>query len=168
MFGNSAVARFAGMARSYETWPHAPNPLVVGAKAGGHLVGVVLATLPGECGLCDASSLCDDHDGEAGRIEYEFQVACQRAHRVSKLPSHARIETVATEATLHGSGIGRALMAAAIDGLRQRQVECVVLECLTTRAGFYEHFGFRSVNEFDDPGGPGLRAVLMRARIERK
>lgn len=155
------------MAHHYETWPDAPNPVVIGATAGGHLVGVALATLPGECALCDAPLPSFDGDGaaEADRIEYEFAVASQRAHGANDLGPHARIETVVTEPTLHGSGIGRVLMGSAIDHLRQRHVESVVLECLTTRARFYEHLGFRYVDEFDDPSGPGLRFVLMRSLI---
>jgi hypothetical protein len=56
-------------------------------------------------------------------------------------------------------------MTALIDGLRARRVESVVLECLTSREAFYEHFGFRRLDEFDDPGGPGLRAVLMKTDV---
>jgi GNAT superfamily N-acetyltransferase len=165
MFGDSALARFAGMVHHYETWPDAPNPLVLGASTGGHLVGVAFATLPGECGLCDAQLPALDADVDnADRIEYEFQLASQRAHGANDLGRHARIETVVTEPTLHGFGIGRVLMAAMIDDLRARKVECVVLECLTTRTEFYEHFGFRSVDEFDDPSGPGLRMVLMKSQ----
>lgn len=166
MFGDSAVARFIGMAHEYEEWPSASNPVVIGATAGGHLLGVAVATLPGECGLCDTPSLSlDGRGGEGHRIEYEYQLACQRAHVVNEIAPHARIGPVATEPSLHGNGIGRVLMAAVIDQLRQRRVECVVLECLTTRAGFYEHLGFRSIDEFDDPGGPGLRSVLMQLDI---
>lgn len=167
MFGDSALARFAGMVHHYETWPDAPNPVVLGASTGGHLVAVAFATLPGECGLCDAPlpALGADVD-KAERIEYEFQLASQRAHRGNDLGQHARIETVVTEPTLHGSGIGRVLMAAMIDDLRERKVGCVVLECLTTRTGFYELFGFRSVDEFDDPSGPGLRMVLMKSQYD--
>jgi ribosomal protein S18 acetylase RimI-like enzyme len=72
---------------------------------------------------------------------------------------------VATDPALHGTGVGRLLMSALADRLRSREVECVVLECLTSRAAFYEHCGFQRVHEFADPGGPGLRAVLMQADL---
>ena len=166
MFGESPLARFIGMAHDYETWPSAPNPIVLGVEAGRHLVGVALATLPGQCGLCDEfQSSLTSPDSEAERIDYEFQHACRNSHLESNLAPHARVQTVATEPTLHGSEIGRTLMTAMIDELRAIQVESVVLECLTSRAAFYEHFGFRRLNEFDDPGGPGLRAVLMVADL---
>ena len=166
MFGDSAIVRFAGMAHHYEAWPSASNPVVIGATAGGHLVGVVLATLPGECGLCDAPLPSFDGDGAvADRIDYEFHVAARRAHGANDLGPHARVETVVTEPTLHGSGIGRVLVGSAIEHLRLLKVESVVLECLTTRARFYEHLGFRCVDEFDDPSGPGLRFVLMSSLI---
>ncbi len=129
-------------------------------------MGVGLVTLPGQCGLCDEfQSTLTAPDSEAERIDYEFQFACRNSHLESNLAPHARVRTVATEPTLHGSGIGRTLMTVLIDELRAIQVENVVLECLTSRVSFYEHFGFRRLNEFDDPGGPGLRAVLMKADI---
>jgi hypothetical protein len=71
---------------------------------------------------------------------------------------------VATEPTLHGSGIGRTLMTA-LDGLRAKHVDSVVLECLTSREACYQHFGFRRLDELDDPGRPGLRAVLVKTDI---
>jgi hypothetical protein len=166
MFGESSLARFTGMAHDYESWPSAPNPIVLGVEAGGHLVGVALATLPGQCGLCDEFiAPPSGPPSEAARVDYEFHVACRNSHLSNNLAPHARIQTVATEPTLHGSGIGRTLMTALVDGLRAKQVDSVVLECLTSREAFYEHFGFRRLDEFDDPGGPGLRAVLMKADL---
>ena len=166
MFGDSPLARFAGLASDYATWPSAPNPMLIGAETEGHLVGVALATLPGECKLCDAFDQSKPTVvTEAERIEREFQLACRRSHLTNELPPHAHITTVATEPMLHGSGVGRLLMSALADRLRSNEVECVVLECITSRAAFYEHCGFRRVDEFADPGGPDLRAVLMQADL---
>jgi len=166
MFGESALARFAGLASDYAEWPSAPNPVLIGAEAAGHLVGIALATLPGECALCDGFDQSKTTvDTEAERIEHEFQLACRHSHVTNKLPPHAHIGPVATDPTLHGTGVGRLLMSALADRLRAKEVECVVLECSTSRAAFYEHCGFKRVHEFDDPGGPGLRAVLMRAGL---
>ena len=150
----------------YAAWPSAPNPVLIGAETAGHLVGVALATLPGECALCDGFDQSKTTvDTEAERIEHEFQLACRHSHLTNKLPPHAHIGPVATDPTLHGTGVGRLLMSALADRLRAKEVECVVLECSTSRAAFYEHCGFKRVHEFDDPGGPGLRAVLMRAGL---
>src|SRR5207342_1221553 len=109
-------------------------------EAGGHLVGIALATLPGQCELCEAfdqSKPGPTMETDAERIEREFQSACRRSHLTTELPPHAHITTVATEPALHGSGIGRALMDALAEALRSRDVEWVVLECLTSRALFY-------------------------------
>lgn len=168
MFGDSPLARFAGLAADYATWPTAPNAIMVGAHTGGHLVGVATATLPGECGLCDAF---DEPEPplvtDAERIEHEFQLACRHAHLTSNLPPHAHIPTVATEPILHGSGVGRTLMSALTDVLRSEGVDHVVLECLSSRVAFYQHCGFQVVDEFVDPAGPDLRSVLMQADIRR-
>jgi ribosomal protein S18 acetylase RimI-like enzyme len=167
MYGDSPLARFAGLANDYATWPSpSSHPILIGAEAAGHLVGVALATLPGECGLCDSF----DHTSttfvtEAERINREFLVVSRHAHITNELPPHAHITTVATDPTLHGTGIGRLLVSTVLDDLRSRAVETVVLECLTTRSAFYEHCGFVPVYEFADPGGPDLRALLMRADL---
>ena len=45
MFGDSPLDRFAGLAADYDTWPTAPNAIVIGAESAGHLVGIAAATL---------------------------------------------------------------------------------------------------------------------------
>lgn len=168
MYGESPLARFAGLADDYATWPSSPHPILIGAEAAGHLVGVALATLPGECGLCDAFDQTKKTIViEAERINEEFLLVSRRSHLTNELPPHAHITTVATDPTLHGTGVGRLLMNDLIDCLRSRAVETVVLECLTSRAVFYEHCGFVRMDEFADPGGPDLRAVLMRTDLRR-
>jgi GNAT superfamily N-acetyltransferase len=166
MFGDSPIDRFSGLAADYAEWPSASDPVVLGVEAGGHLVGVALATLPGQCGLCDAfEPLENDALSHPERIEHEFQLACRHSHLSGDLAPHAHIPTVATESVLHGSGIGRLLMATMLDRLQVSGVEVVVLECLTSRAMFYERCGFRPIDEFRDPGGPTLRSHLMRADL---
>lgn len=124
------------------------------------------ATLAGKCALCDAfdefpATVATD----AERIERDFQLACRQSHLTSRLPPHAHVPTAATEPTLHGSGVGRLLMRALADHLRSQGVEDVVLECLTTRAGFYRRCGFQIVDAFTYPGGPDLSSVLMHADL---
>ncbi len=163
MFGESAVGRFVGMANEYADWPNSPNPVTVAAMSETTLVGVALATRAGACHLCDDF----DSSGEVGttdaaRIEHEFQLACRQAHLASGLPPHAHVQTVATEAFLRGSGLGRDLMVELLERLCRLGERCVVLECLTTRERFYERCGFGTIAEFADPGGPTLRSLLMR------
>ncbi len=164
MYGDSPLDRFAGLADDYATWPSSSHPMLIGVEAAGHLVGVALATLPGERGLCDVFDRTDKiRATKAERINDEFLLRSRRSHLTNALPPHAHITTGATDPTLHGTGVGRHLMTALIHSLRSRAVETVVLECLTPPRVFYEHCGFVRVHEFADPGGPDLRAVLMRA-----
>jgi ribosomal protein S18 acetylase RimI-like enzyme len=168
MYGESPLARFAGLADDYATWPSSSHPILIGAEAAGHLVGVAFATLPDQCGLCDVFDQTKKTVvTKAERINDEFLLVSRRSHLTNELPPHAHITTVATEPTLHGTGVGRLLMKALIDVLRSQAVETVVLECLTSRAAFYEHCGFVRVEEFADPGGPDLRTLLMRADLPR-
>ena len=163
MFSESPVDRLVGMTGEYGSWPWAPNPIVIGAEAAGLLVAVGMVTAPGECHLCDDF---DETTGpgatRAARIEHEFQLACRRAHLDSALPRHGHISVVATDPFIQRAGVGRLVVGALLDRLWKTDAECAVLECVTSRATFYEHFGFRRVVEFDDPGGPDLRTVLMR------
>lgn len=163
MFGESRLDRLVGMMGEYGDWPSAPGPIIVGAEAGGVLVGVALATLPGACHLCDEfDETSTPGSTRAERIEHEFQSVCRAAHLGSGLPAHAHIATVATDPFVQGSGVGRRIVRALVDRVFADGAECVALECLTTREQFYARSGFRRVAEFDDPGGPGLRCVLMR------
>ena len=163
MFGESPLARLVGMTNEYSSWPETSTPLVLAAEVAGLLIGVGSATRPGECRLCDGfdETLRPDTT-PAARIERSFQLACRQAHLDSGLPPHGHIATVATDPSIQGAGVGRLVVAGLLDRLRQAGARCAVLECLTTRESFYRHLGFDRVVEFDDPGGPGLRSVLMR------
>lgn len=163
MFGASPLARFAGMAEVYSSWPSATNGVVVGAEVGGSLVGVALATLPGECVLCDQfAASAEPGTSTAQRVEYELQLRCRDAHLSQALPPHAHITAVASEPFLNGVGVGRRVVTGLVERLWSFGVSCAVLECLTTREQFYERCGLRRVADFPDPGGPDLRSVLMR------
>ena len=164
MFGEPPMHRLVGMTGEYSSWPSAANPIVVVAEADGLVVAVASATVPGECHLCDHldAAAAPVVLSQSERIEREFQLACRRAHLTEQLPSHAHISTVATDAFLRGSGIGREVVGELVSRCWKSGADCAVLECLTSREAFYRRCGFRRVEEFADPGGPGLRSVLMR------
>jgi ribosomal protein S18 acetylase RimI-like enzyme len=164
MFGDSPLARFVGMHEQYRSWPWDPSPVAVVARAGREVVGVAQGTRPGHCHLCDTYDESVRHpESRADRIEHEFQLECRRAHLRADLPAHGHISVVATEPFIHGSGAGRLLVAALLDRLRSAGARCVVLECLSSRQAFYGACGFGRLDDFDDPGAPGLRSVLMSA-----
>lgn len=163
MFGAEPLGRFLGMMDQYASWPFSAAPVTFAAVFGGNLLGVATATLPGQCHLCDEShDLLPRTASVADRIEHEFQLACRRAHNGADLPAHAHITSVAVEGILRGGGVGRRLVDRLLSGLWSSGASCAVLECVTVRAPFYERLGFRVIDEFADPGAPGLRSVLMR------
>ena len=163
MFGESPLHRLVGMTGEYGDWPWATDPIAMVAETDGLVVGVASATVPGDCHPCDHLDPAEPEGmSRSQRIEHEFQSACRTADLSASLPPHADIATVATDMFLQGSGIGRRVVQDLIDRVWLTGAECVVLECLTTREAFYRRCGFRRVVEFADPGGPGLRSVLMR------
>jgi len=163
MFGESALDRLVGTSLQYASWPQPPELLVLVAERDGVVLAVAAANAPGQCWLCtdfDPASAPGDGAGEV--IDHEFHRRCRDAHLGNGLPTHARITTVATDPFLTGAGIGGRLVRELVAQVFADGATCVVLECLTTREAFYERCGFHRVVEFADPGGPGLRALLMR------
>ena len=163
MFGVLAIDRFVGMIGEYESWPGAADPVVVAVElAGGPVVGVGQATMPGYCHLCDEPTADPDGNITTHPVEIEFQAACARAHRSQHLLPHARLSGIAVDPFLRGSGVGPLVVTGLLERLAAAGAGTVVLECLTARERFYERFGFGRLTDFADPGAPGLRSVLMR------
>jgi predicted GNAT family N-acyltransferase len=79
---------------------------------------------------------------------------------------------MATDATVRGSGVGRAMVADGLARVAERGGDLVWCDARVTAAGFYERMGFTVVtSEFDKPGiGPHvgmLRAVPEAGRPSR-
>ena len=164
MFGESPLDRLVGTLQQYASWPDSPELLALVAEHDGVLLSVATATPPGRCWLCDEfDPAAAPGDGPGDAIDHEFHRRCREAHLGSALPPHARITTVATDTFLAGAGIGGRLVRELAAQVFAGGATCAVLECLTAREAFYGRCGFRRVVEFDDPGAPGLRALLMRA-----
>lgn len=165
MYGPLRSERYRRLLEDYRDYPSELYDVTV-AAVDGRAVAVASLELPGACGLCTRPMAELDPEADVGAsIDHEFELRCRHAHAVSDLPvDHARITTVATEPFLAGEGIGRRVVATALDRAWELGASCVALECLSTRAAFYWHVGFEEVVEFDDPGGPGLRSLLMVAR----
>jgi N-acetylglutamate synthase-like GNAT family acetyltransferase len=164
MFGESPIDRLAGMTDTYREWPFAERPLIAAASADQALLGVAVATLPGDCHLCEQfEDVALDSDATRGeRIEHEFQLASRQAHLEAGLPPHAHIATVAIDPLLHGGGVGLGLVDWLLGQIWQSGATCAVLTCLTTRESFYRRLGFQRIGEYPDPAGPDLRCALMR------
>jgi predicted GNAT family N-acyltransferase len=69
---------------------------------------------------------------------------------------------MATDATVRGTGAGRALLVDGLERVAARGGDLVWCDARTTAAGFYERFGFTVVtDEFDKPGiGPHVGMVI--------
>ena len=147
----------------YRGYPGAGIYFAIVAVANDEIVGAAVATGPGSCRLCDQEAPSVPAFSHADQVEQEFQFACRKAHLQAALPAHMHVQTVATDPFLQGCGIGRLLLAELAARAVAAGAACVALECLTTRAGFYERIGFGAVDDFADPGGDGLRSVLMTA-----
>jgi predicted GNAT family N-acyltransferase len=67
-----------------------------------------------------------------------------------------QLRGMATDATVRGSGVGRAMVAAGMARVAERGGDLIWCDARVTAAGFYERMGFTVVTgEFDKPGiGP--------------
>lgn len=163
MYGQSRLERYRRLLDDYRSFPGTQH--VVIAAFDDVVVGLAAMEGPGRCGLCAGEQVMLDADADiAERIEHEFELRCREAHADSRLPTgHARIAAVATEPFVAGTGIGKLVVSAMLDHAWALNAPCVALECLVSRRAFYERLGFADTVEFDDPGGPGLRSLLMVA-----
>jgi GNAT superfamily N-acetyltransferase len=165
MYGPDRAERYRRLLQDFAEFPTARH-LVTVAAVDDAVVALAALQAPGTCSLCGSEPEAPGPDADAAaHIDFEFARRCRAAHLGAGLPSdHARITTVATEPFLAGSGIGRQVVLAALAQAWELGAPLVALECLRSRAAFYARVGFGEVTEFDDPGGPGLRALLMVAR----
>ena len=73
-----------------------------------------------------------------------------------------QLRGMATDATVRGTGAGRALLVDGLERVAALGGDLVWCDARTTAAGFYERFGFTVVtDEFDKPGiGPHVGMVI--------
>ena len=159
MFGADALVRYAGIhARCASATPQ-PEDVLVASYAGTTLVGVVKCSPPGACHMCGHGGIGERPSDATEGLDWEFEGNVRRAH--AEQGDHAWVSRVAIEPALHGLGIGRQLMAAALDHLDAAGAPAVLLECQDHRVRFYQACGFTDVGTFPDPVGPD--AHLMRS-----
>jgi amino-acid N-acetyltransferase len=65
-------------------------------------------------------------------------------------PDGALLRSVAVEPSMHGRGLGRELVAAALDVARERGVEAIYL-LTTTAEAFFPRFGFSRITRAEVP-----------------
>ena len=136
----------------------------LGAYVDGVLVGAALGCPPGGCHVCEHVDPRRSPTEPAERDEWAFEVNTAAAH--ADQGSHAWVSRLVVDPALQGSGIGRALIAGALDlfGADDQPLR-VLLECQPHRESLYVGCGFTRVRTFPDPGQPDC--LLMRLDLER-
>lgn len=100
-------------------------------------------------------------------IEREGRVVACGGHALEADDRTASLCWGMVDRTLHGQGVGRALTEARIAAALGDPAAVAVLRLETSHltAGFYERFGFRTVERREDALGPGLHACEMRLEL---
>jgi GNAT superfamily N-acetyltransferase len=163
MLGDDPVERFVGVQHFYAAEPWDADAVHLGAFLGPTLVGLIRASPYHRCSVCRH---VDPHEPPADPIlakDWVFEVEVLRAHE--RYGDHAWISRVAVEPQLHGVGIGKRLVDAALDRLATHGPGTVLLECLATREGFYVGRGFSRAAEVPDPHAQ--LSYLMRTDLPR-
>jgi GNAT superfamily N-acetyltransferase len=155
-YGESALARWGRSYDDYSELRHEHYSVALGAFAGSVIVGVALASLPGDCRACRNPSQTAPHGDKVDVMNWQYDSDRAAVHRAQ--PSHAWISKMTVEPALQGLGIGRSLLQAVTAHLPAGLP--VLLECETHREPFYVASGFRRVTTIPDPAGPD--ALLLR------
>ena len=163
MFGPDPIPRYAAVHHLYrhESWDE--NAIHLGAFAGPELVGVIRASPAGRCHACAVIDPDTPPGDPVLAADWAFEVEVTRSH--APYADHAWISRVAVEPTLHGAGIGSALVDAAVGQLASHGGGTVLLECLAQREGFYLARGFVREGEIPDPNA--TMSYLMRLDLPR-
>ena len=163
LYGGDRRDRIAGLLREIETGGWDPTALRVGAWADRVLLAMAFAEPPGRCRLCTdpAEPVAPEADPLSASMG-AFDAMRRMAH--AGVPPHAHVKQVAVEPGAQGSGLGRAVMGALLDAIRERAGGPVLLECVPEIEGFYGAFGFTTVGRFLDPAVDD-DVLLMRADL---
>ena len=113
-----------------------------------------------EQGVSEADEV-DDLDGVALHLLAVVDGIPTGSARILPGAGYAKIGRVCVLAAARGTGLGAALMRAAVEVCRARGVTTVKLGAQTHAMGFYERLGFVATGpEFDDAGIPHREMIL--------
>jgi len=165
MFGDAPLPRFAQAHRFYQALPWYDADLDLGAFLDDVLVGLSLGSPPGGCHVCEHVDPQRPPPDPAEHAEWVFEVNTQAAH--ADQGSHAWVSRLVVDPPLQGSGLGRALIAEALEVFRSDDGPVrVLLECQPHRESFYLGCGFARVRTFPDPGLPDC--LLLRIDLDAR
>jgi GNAT superfamily N-acetyltransferase len=145
------LERFAAVQDLYLRMETSATSVTLAAFAGDHVAGFACVER-GPCFFCsmDVSAPPPTSDRTA-EVLHGVDLAIRELH--VGLPAHANIGPVAVEPTLHGKGIGAALVDAAFELAAEEAPPTVSLDCDPRLQGFYEARGFAAVARVTDPWG---------------
>jgi ribosomal protein S18 acetylase RimI-like enzyme len=158
MYGPAVLDRWGGSWSLYSSIRGDEPTVALGAHVGEVLVGVVLGSPRGRCGLCQVVARESRPDDHGLAIDWQFHQNAAEAH--AQLGEHAWVDKAAVEPALHGVGIGRRLLEALATALETGEAADLVLECAPDRVSFYAGLGYAVHSTFADPAGPD--AYVMR------
>ena len=163
MLGPDPLLRWVDAHHFYAAEPFDGTAVHLGAFAGDVRVGVIRVSPFGSCFVCTHVDPQTPPDDPILAKDWRFEVEVVRAHQ--DYAGHAWISRVAVEPQLHGTGIGKLLLTAALDHLERSGFGTVLLECLAQREGFYTGRGFRRAAEVVDVHAD--TSYLMRIDLPR-
>jgi len=149
MLGTEPFQRFVSVQHFYAAEPWDEDAVHLGAFLGPTMVGLIRVSPYSQCFVCRHVSPDAPPEDPILAKDWVFEVEVLKAHQT--YADHAWISRVAVEPALHGTGIGKQLIDAALDRLSSCGPGTVLLECLSSRAGFYVARGFRRVGDVVDP-----------------
>jgi GNAT superfamily N-acetyltransferase len=163
MLGPHPLRRWADAHHFYAAEPFDHTAVHLGAFVGDIRVGVIRVSPFGSCFVCAHIDPETPPDDPILAKDWRFEVEVVQAHQ--GYAGHAWISRVAVEPQLHGTGIGKRLIGAAIDHLERTGSGTVLLECLAQREGFYAGRGFVRAAEVVDVHAE--TSYLMRLDLPR-
>ena len=163
MLGPDPLRRWADAHHFYAVEPFDDSAVHLAAFLGDVLVGIIRVSPYGSCFVCGHVDPTTPPDDEILARDWRFEVEVLKAHQ--GYDGHAWISRVAVEPQLHGTGLGKALVDAAVAHLTASGPGTVLLECLAQREGFYTGRGFSRAAEVVDVHAE--TSYLMRLDLPR-
>jgi GNAT superfamily N-acetyltransferase len=163
MLGPHPLRRWADVHHFYAVEPFDDTAVHLGAFLDDVLAGIIRVSPYGSCFVCAHVDPTTPPDDEILARDWHFEVEVLKAHE--GYADHGWISRVAVEPQLHGTGLGKLLVDAAVSHLERTGPGTVLLECLEQREGFYTSRGFRRATEVVDAYAD--RSYLMRIDLPR-
>jgi len=163
MLGAHPLRRWADAHHFYAAEPFDDTAVHLAAHLDDVIVGIIRVSPFGACFVCHHVDPDTPPEDEILARDWRFEVEVLKEHQA--YAGHAWISRVAVEPQLHGTGLGKLLVDAAVAHLAASGAGTVLLECLAQREGFYAGRGFRRAAQVVDVHAD--TSYLMRLDLPR-